>query len=234
MSRLPGRLVCCLVAVLTLSTLTVIAPGTTAQADQPRGYGPSDPFDDSILPDDGPQPQVRDQAMIVRTRHGYRLIASKQNSRLRITLTNGGRLRFRDRRTPSWKSLPEACTRQRVSPGIAATCRVPGDTSAKDPTLLEVRPRLGNDYVDGRGLPARFEMAMLADAGRDTLFGGRGNDYLGGAMGRDRAHGGPGKDWIRGGDGHDRLRGGANSDWINGMAGRDGINGGSGRDRVFP
>lgn len=238
MSRRPGRLVSPLVAVLAfsalaLSTLAVVATSTTAHAGQPRGYGPSDPFDDSILPDDGPQESVRDQAKIERTAYGYRFIAAAQNSHLRITLTKD-RLRFRDTRTPSWKSLPKACTRQRVSPGVAATCRVPGDTSAAHPTLLEVRPRLGNDYVDGRGLPARFEMAVLADAGRDTLFGGRGKDYLGGAMGRDRSHGGPGKDWIRGGDGRDRLRGGADSDWIVGMAGNDVIHGGSGRDRIFP
>jgi hypothetical protein len=184
------------------------------------------------MPDDGPQKSVRDKAMIVRTAYGYRLTAAQQNTHLRVRLADG-RLRFRDTRTPSWKSLPEACTRQRVSPGVAATCRVPGDTSAANPTLLEVRPRLGNDYVDGRGLPATFEMAVLGDAGRDTLFGGRGDDYLGGASDNDRANGGAGKDWIRGGSGRDRLRGGAESDWIAGLDGRDAINGGSGRDRTF-
>ena len=228
MSRRPGRLAFSLVAVLAVPILAVVAPSTTAQAGQPLGYGPSDPFDDSIQPNDGPQESVRDEALIKRTKYGYRFIAAAQNSHLTITLTDG-RLRFRDRRTPSWKSLPKACSRQRVSPGVAATCRVPGDGH---PTLLEVRPRLGNDYVDGRGLPAKFEMAVLSDAGRDTLFGGRGNDYLGGAMGRDRTHGGPGRDWIRGGDGRDRLRGGADGDLVLGLAGRDVIRGGSGRDRV--
>jgi Ca2+-binding RTX toxin-like protein len=232
MSRHVRRLVTGVVAALTVPTISLVALTTPATADQPPGYGPSDPFDDSIMPDDGPQESVRGQAKIVRTAYGYRFLAASQNTHLRLSLANG-RLRFRDTRVPSWKSLPGACTRQRVDPGIAATCRVPGDTSADDPTLLEVRPRLGNDYVDGRGLPATFEMAVLADAGRDTLFGGRGNDYLGGATDNDRAHGGPGKDWIRGGSGRDRLLGGANGDWINGLSGRDVIRGGSGRDRTF-
>ena len=232
MSRRPGRLVCAVVTVLALSTLAVVAPSTTAHAGQPRGYGPSDPFDDALLADDGKGVSVRGRALIKRTKYGYRFTAAEQNSHLRITLTNN-RLRFRDTRTPSWQSLPKGCTSQRVSPGVAATCRVPGDTSAAHPTLLEVHPRLGNDYVDGRGLPARFEMAVLGDAGRDTLFGGRGKDYFTGAMARDRINGGPGKDWIRGGEGRDRIDGGASSDWIVGMAGRDVIRGGSGRDRIF-
>ena len=130
----------------------------------------------------------------------------------RVTLANG-RLRFRDTRAVV-EVAAEGVHPPAGEPGVAATCRVPGDTSAADPTLLEVRPRLGNDYVDGRGLPASFEMAVLADAGRDTLFGGRGNDYLGGAMDDDRTNGGPGKDWIRGGSGRDRLLGGADGDWI--------------------
>ncbi len=226
------RLVTTTVAVLAVSTTSLVALSTTATADQPPGYGPSDPFDDSIMPDDGPQESVRHQAKIARTRYGYRLIAAEQNSHLRVTLTNG-RLRFRDTRVASWKSLPNACSRLRVNPGVGASCRVPDGTSAANPTLLEVRPRLGNDYVDGRGLPATFQMAVLADAGRDTLFGGRGKDYLGGATDNDRSNGGPGKDWIRGGSGRDRLFGGADSDWINGLSGRDMIRGGSGQDRTF-
>jgi len=232
MPRHLRRLATGVVATLAASTISLVAPSTTATADQPRGYGPSDPFDDSIMPDDGPQDSVRHQAKITRTRYGYRLIAAEQNSHLRVKLVNG-RLRFRDTRVASWKSLPRACTRQRVSPGVAATCRVPDDHGADNPTLLEVRPRLGNDYVDGRGLPATFEMAVLGDAGRDTLFGGRGNDYLGGATDNDRSNGGPGRDWIRGGSGRDRLLGGADSDWIHGLSGRDVIRGGSGRDRTF-
>lgn len=231
MPRAARRLALALVAAM----LTCLLPAgltTTAVAGQPDGYGPSDPFDDALKPDDGPVEPMRSKAKIIRTQYGYRFTAAQQNTRLRITVGNG-RLRFRDTRTPAWKSLPRMCSNRRVNPGVLATCRIPGSTSASDPTLLEVHPRLGNDRVDGRGLPATFEMAVLGDAGRDTMFGGRGKDYLNGAMARDRAVGGAGKDWIRGGEKRDRLYGGKASDWIVGMKGRDLIVGGAGRDRTF-
>jgi hypothetical protein len=172
---------------------------------------------------------MRNKAKIYRTTHGYRFAAAQQDTHLRLSVTPNGRLRFRDSGTRSWKSLPSTCTNRRVNPGIAATCRLPAGTN-----LVEVHPRLGNDYVDGRGLPARIQMAVLGDAGRDTLFGGRGNDFLNVAQDRgSRASGGGGKDWIRGGDSRDRLRGGASSDWIVGLAGRDAISGGAGKDRIF-
>ena len=59
-----------------------MALSTTAHADQPHGYGPFDPFDDSIMPDDGPQEPVRDKAKIIRTKYGYRFIAAEQNTHL--------------------------------------------------------------------------------------------------------------------------------------------------------
>jgi serralysin len=231
MARPLRRAACAVVAVLTTVSLVSLSPSATA--DQPDGYGPTHPFDDSIMPDDGPQPKVTGhQALILRTTHGYRFISGAQGAELRVKVVNG-RLRFRDTGLWSWKSLPDACRKVRVSPGKAASCAIPEGASTADPVLLEIRPRLGNDRVDGRGLPARFEMAVLADAGRDTLFGGRGNDYLGGATDNDRSYGGAGNDWIRGGDGRDRLRGGLSSDWIVGMAGRDSLQGGAGRDRVY-
>ena len=233
MPRHLRRLVTAVVAALAASTLSLAASSTTAVADQPSGYGPSDPFDDSIMPDDGPQPKVTGhEALILRTDYGYRFISGAQDAQLRVKVVNG-RLRFRDPGVRSWKSVPGACKRLRVSPGSAASCSIPDTASTANPLLLEIRPRLGNDRVDGRGLPARFDMAVLADAGRDTLFGGRGDDYLGGATDRDRSYGGAGKDWIRGGDARDRLRGGLGGDWIAGLAGRDSIKGGAGQDRVF-
>ena len=171
------------------------------------------------------------QALIIRTAYGYRFISGSNGARLRITEANG-RLRFRDSGLRSWKSLPGSCRKAKASQGRAASCAVPGGASTRNPVLLEIRPRLGNDVVDGRGLPARIEMAVLADAGRDTIYGGAGNDYLGGAMDRDRAFGGAGKDWMRGGDGRDRLFGGPHSDWIIGLEGRDRIAGGGGRDHT--
>lgn len=232
MHRHARRMVTAVVAALATTTISLATSSTTATADQPPGIGPSHPFDDSIMPDDGPQPKVTGhQALVRRTNHGYRFISGAQGARLRVKVVNG-RLRFRDTSVWSWKSLPGACKKLRVSPGSAISCRIPDGASLADPVLLEIRPRLGNDRVDGRGLPARFQMAVLADAGRDRLFGGRGNDYLGGATDNDFASGGAGRDWIRGGDGRDRLFGGKHGDAVVGMAGRDVVRGGKGDDRT--
>ena len=220
------------VAAVACAVLSVTMP-SGAVAGQPAGYGPSDPFDDALMGEGGPAEPMKNLAKIVRTQYGYRYTAGQQASRLTIALTSTGKLRFRDAGTRSWKSLPNACTAQRVSTGVAAVCRVPGTTSAADPTLLEVHPRLGNDYVDGRTLPAVFEMAVLADAGQDLVFTGKGNDFVNGAQDADRIHGGAGKDWIRGGKGNDRIWGDAGDDYLVGQDGRDAIDGGSGRDRIY-
>ncbi len=218
-----------IVALVALGAGGVV---TSAVADQPAGYGPSDPFDDALMGDTGPVEPMKNQAKIIVTKYGYRLTAGQQNSHLTVTRVNG-RLRFHDSGTRSWKSLPVACKAQRAT-GVAAVCRVPASTSAGNPTLLEFHPRLGHDYVDGRTLPATFEMAVLADAGRDTVFTGHGNDFINGAHDPDRAYGGAGNDWIRGGSGNDRIGGGAGRDYIVGQDGRDIINGGSGVDRIYP
>jgi hypothetical protein len=229
--RMPRHASHLLAAVVVLSGLFVLTPlvlTPVAHADQPDGYGPSHPFDDALKPDDGPMEPMRSKAKIIRTRHGYRFTAGQQNTHLRLS-TSEGKLRFRDTRSPAWKSLPKMCSRKRVSRGISASCRIPDQRRV----LLEVHPRLGDDVVDGRGLSAMFEMAVLGDQGRDVMFGGKGKDFLNGAQHHDRASGGGGKDWIRGGDARDRLRGGEASDWIVGMSGRDNILGGGGKDRVF-
>lgn len=211
-----------------MSALT--APG--AWAGQPAGYGPSDPFDDALMGDTGPVEPMKNQAKIVRTDYGYRYTAGQQHSRLTISVVDGG-LRFQDTATREWRSLPGDCAAQVVATGVAAVCQVPATTSASDPTLIEVHPRLGNDYVDGRTLPATFEVAALVDAGFDTVFGGAGNDFVNGAHDVDRIHGGAGKDWIRGGTGNDRIWGDDGDDYIVGQAGADYIDGGAGNDRIY-
>jgi len=204
---------------------------TGAAVAQPAGYGPSDPFDDALMGNDGPVEPLKNQAKIVRTRFGYRFTAGQQHSHLRVSRVKGG-LRFHDSGTRAWKSLPRGCRAQKAR-GVAAVCRVPASTRAANHTLLEIHPRLGNDFVDGRTLPAAFDMAVLADAGRDTVFTGRGNDFINGAHNLDRAYAGAGNDWIRGGDGNDRLGGGTGRDYIVGQDGRDAINGGSGANRIY-
>ena len=225
----PAAAVAAAAALALAAPLVALAP--SAGAAQPAGYGPSAPFDDALLPDDGPVEPMKNQAKIIRTQHGYRLTAGQQNSNLTVTLSQG-RLRFHDRGTRSWKSLPYGCSAQNAR-GVAATCAVPGGTSASSPLLLEIHPRLGSDRVDGRTLPAAFDMAVLADAGSDTVFTGAGDDFVNGAKNRDRIYGGAGNDWIRGGLSADRLRGQSGNDYIVGQAGRDSIRGGTGTDRIY-
>lgn len=232
MSSRTARFAMAAAATTLLSAAPLVALTSTSAVAQPAGYGPSDPFDDALMGDTGPVESMKDQARIKRTEYGYLFIGGQQNNHLTVTLVNG-RLRFADTATKSWKPMPSGCRTQAVSTGIAATCRVPGTTSAADPTLLEVHPRLGNDYVDARTLPAVFEMAALVDRGRDTVFGGSGNDFVNGAHDLDRIHGGAGNDWIRGGSGDDRIWGDEGNDYIVGQDGQDTIDGGGGTDRIY-
>lgn len=231
MTRLVTRRAVAAAATALLSVAPVAPLATSASADQPAGYGPSDPFDSELMGDTGPVEPMKNQAKIVRTKHGYMITAGQQNSHLTISLANG-KLRFHDTATREWRSLTNACQRRRVANGVAAECRIPSTNSPSNPTLLEVHPRLGSDYVDGRTLPATWEMAVLADAGRDKVFTGHGDDFVNGARDLDRMHGGAGRDWLRGGTGNDRIWGGDDSDYIVGQDGADRINGGGGKDRV--
>jgi hypothetical protein len=230
----PTSSVAAAVAAAALTVLPVVAltTATRAEADQPAGYGPSDPFDDALMGDTGPVEPMKDQAKIKRTRYGYRITAGQQSSHMTIKVVNR-RLRIADTRTRHWKSLARACTAVRVPVGVAATCRVPASTRPANPTLLEVHPRLGNDYVNGRSLPAVFEMAVLADRGRDVVYGGFGNDFINAAQNADRVRGGAGNDWMRGGKAGDDMKGNSGRDYLVGQYGRDVIRGGPGTDRIF-
>jgi hypothetical protein len=66
----------------------------------------------------------------------------------------------------------------------------------------------------------------------DLLFGGRGNDKLGGAAGSDLLFGRVGGDSVSGGAGWDILAGGNGNDWLYGNSGRDILDGGRGEDIV--
>ena len=216
-------------AALAIAAPLVLAPTTSAA--QPNGYGPSASFDDALMGDDGSVEPMTNLAKIVRTDHGYRYTAGRQHTNLTVSLVQG-KLRFHDTGTRSWKSLPGACT-SKSARGVAALCAVPAGASRTRPLLLEIHPRLGNDRVDGRSVPAAVEMAVLADAGYDTVHTGAGKDFVNGAHQRDRIFAGAGNDWVRGGRGNDRLRGQGGNDYIVGPDGRDDISGGPGRDRVY-
>jgi hypothetical protein len=219
-------------AAAALSTIPMLALAASAEARPPAGYGPSDPYIEALLPSHGPVEPMKNQAKIIVTDYGYRITLGQQNSHLTVTLVDG-KLRYEDTGTLAWKSLPSACQAQSVSVGVAANCDVPASTSTANPTLLEVHPRLGNDYVSGSGLPAVFEMAVLADAGFDTVFTGEGNDFVNGAQDADEAHGGGGKDWIRTGLANDHIWGDAGDDYMVGADGHDTADGGAGTDRIW-
>jgi hypothetical protein len=215
-----------LLAGTALAAGAVGAP-VAAQASEP---GPSWPYT-KILNGQYKLIPLKDAAMITRTKHGYLYRAGQQDSRLVITRVDGG-LRYHDRGTKKFRSLPDSCRRQRVQVGVAAVCNVPSGIKVSNPMLLEVWPRLGDDFVDGSTLAAPFQMAVLADAGRDVVFLGAGNDFVNGAFQRDVVRGGPGNDWIRTGDGDDDVEGGSGNDRLIGSDGRDTVRGGYGKDRV--
>lgn len=75
-----------------------------------------------------------------------------------------------------------------------------------------------------------FETYEFACAGKATMNGGDGGDYLRSSGGDDRLIGGRGHDTILGRGGDDTIRGGRGNDTLDGGEGRDDIRGGSGND----
>lgn len=217
------------VLALTSAAATMAVTASVEADAAGRSAGPTAPFTKAIM-HNNVIPLVH-AAMITRTRHGYLYRAGQQNSHLVVTRVKAG-VRFRDTGTRTWRSVASGCKRQKVRVGIAAVCGVSRSTSGRHPMLLEIWPRLGNDFVDGHTLPAAFEMAVLADAGRDIVLGGAGNDFINGAQNGDRVRGGGGNDWLRTGIGDDRIWGGSGNDDLVGVEGRDTIRGGGGNDRV--
>jgi hypothetical protein len=174
---------------------------------------------------------LKGAAMIHRTKKGYRYTAGQQDSHLVLTRVPGG-LRFRDAGTNELRSYPGGCQKQRVRDGIAAVCKVPARVTARRPLTVKIVPRLGDDFVDSSRLSASFGLHVLADAGRDVIRAGAGDDFINGAQDADRVWGGAGNDWIRTGLGNDALWGGPGRDRLVGVDGLDTIHGGKGNDRV--
>jgi hypothetical protein len=175
--------------------------------------------------------RIKDQAILTRTKHGYRLWSGGQDSHLEVTLVDGG-LKFRDTGTKSFKKLTAHCKPHKVQVGISAVCRVPASITKRRPLLVEIWPRLGDDYTDAGSLPATFAVTVLSDEGNDVAYLGAGPDFFNGHSTRDRVWGGAGNDWIRAGLGNDTVYAGPGGDNIVGMQGRDVIHGGPGDDRV--
>lgn len=228
-----------LLVVLTAAATSSLglAAGVLAPAE---AYGPKCSYD-TILNGQYTLIPLKNQAMITHERCGYRFRAGQQHSDLDVTFTGSG-LRFHDRGTQEWKSLPGDCTRLGVEQGVAAVCPVPRTTTEANPMLIEIWPRLGDDRIDASTLPAEFQVAALVDAGRDWVSLGAGDDFINGAFDRDVVRGGAGDDWIRTGPGNDfiqggpdddRVVGGEHDDEVRGGAGNDSVEGSSGADRLY-
>lgn len=168
-------------------------------------------------------------AVIDRTEHGYVYRAGSQDSHLVVTQVKGG-LRFADSGTPRFKGLADQCRKARARRGVAAVCAIPSGISTKQPLLVEVWPRIGDDFLDTTRLSANFAVTMLGDLGDDEARFGPGSDFFNGHMGHDRVYGGEGDDWIRTGDDADVIRGGPGNDYLVGMLGNDNIWGEDGDD----
>ncbi len=220
-------------AVLVATAMTAVTVGTAHGGEPPAGTNAGPPYNYTTeLIGDGSAVPLKDQAILQRTKLGYRFRSGQQDGHLVVTRVKRG-LRFVDRGTKSFKRLTPACNRKKVRKGIGAVCRVPGSISVRRPLLVEVWPRLGNDYTDASTLPATFAATVLGDKGRDVANFGAGPDFFNGFTGRDRVRGGAGNDWIRPGIGDDLIHGGSGEDDLVAVEGEDTVRGGRGDDRLW-
>jgi serralysin len=218
-------------AALAATTLLTTVSADARTADAAMNAGPPYEYTTELMGQFGTPIPLKDKAMLTRTKHGYLYRAGQQDSHLVIKQVERG-LRFHDRGTKEWRELGRACKKRRVKRGVAAVCRIPSGISRRQPLLVEVWPRLGDDYLDAHTLSAKFSLTMLGDEGNDTARLGAGRDFFNGHSGRDRVWGGKGADWIRAGLGNDLVYAGPGTDRVVGMEGNDVIHGGSGADRI--
>jgi Ca2+-binding RTX toxin-like protein len=202
---------------------------TAAWAGEPADAGPPYRFT-TVLDGQFKVTPLKNAAMIRKSNHGLTWYSGQQNGKLTVT-KNGNSLRFHDRTAHRFQELAGACHEVAANKGVAAVCRI-GNYTTSRPMLLEIWPRLGHDYTDGRTLPATIAMSVLGDDGNDVALLGAGTDFFNGAKGHDRVRGGAGNDWLRTGHHDDRIRGGSGSDYLMGVAGNDWIRGGAGDDHI--
>jgi hypothetical protein len=224
----------------TMTTLAVIgatAGSATSLPVAPRAamgetgivFGPPYEFTTALI--DGRQvgKPLTGVAVINRTEHGYVYRAGSQDNHLVVTRVKRG-LRFADSGTPRFRHLAPSCRKVEARRGVAAVCRLPRLITEQQPLLVEVWPRIGDDFLDTSGLSAQFAVTMLGDLGVDVARFGPGPDFFNGHTAHDRAYGGGGNDWIRAGDDADTIFGGPGHDYLVGMDGDDVIHGGDGDD----
>jgi serralysin len=231
MFRREARLASVAAAVITLVSGTLVMSGNAAASSQPDNAGPDSCSFITALFQHNPLP-MKNAARIIKTDCGYRYRAGQQDSHLVITQV-GNKLRFVDRKTDRIDAIPRTCKRIKGVRGIAAECRIGTGFSVNHRMLVEVWPRLGDDFVDGSSLSAMFSLSVLGDGGNDTALLGAGPDFFNGAFGNDTVRGGSGNDWLRTGDQHDRIISGPGNDFITGGIGSDYIDGGDGADKLY-
>lgn len=231
MPRPRTRSVLAAAAGLALAAVTTGAAAGAATPDP--NYGPPYQYTTELMGQFGAPIPLKNMALLTTTDHGYLYRAGQQNSHLTITLTDAG-IQLVDTGTAKWKSaVPSTCQQLAVAQGVGAVCPVPSWVSASQPLLVEVWPRLGDDYVDGHTLPDTVAMTVLADAGNDTALLGAGPDFFNGHSGHDVVDGGAGNDWIRSGLDADTVHAGAGNDKVVGQDGADTIYGDDGNDALY-
>jgi Ca2+-binding RTX toxin-like protein len=231
MPRSRARAALAVAAGLAMAAATAGA-ATGAPTPDPN-YGPPYQYTTELMGQFGTPIPLKNMALLTVTDHGYLYRAGQQNSHLTITLTDAG-IQFVDTGTARWKqAVPTVCTQLTEAKGIGAVCPVPSSVSASQPLLVEVWPRLGDDYVDGHTLPDTVAMTVLADAGNDTALLGAGPDFFNGHSGHDVVYGGAGNDWIRSGLDADTVHAGAGNDKVVGQEGADTIYGDDGNDALY-
>lgn len=199
-------------AILAVVALLLIPANAGAQAQHKakhkgKGHPPM-----MLGPGDANVHNIGGKAIIRVSKWGYTFIAGKQNTHLTISFDKETqRLRYHDTGTKRWIKVPKSCKKEKVKRGIAANCAIPKQFRTGK-MFLEVWPRLGDDYVDARTLPAKFRLWALMDGGRDTVLGGAGDDFVNGAFGHDTILGGPGNDFLRAGEQADYIKGGPGRD----------------------
>ena len=180
-------------------------------------------------------------ATLKRVKGGYYYGVWGQNNHVTVTLVDAG-LKFRDPRPVRWEKLAKVCQKKRVRHGVKAICPVPGWVTPATPLVIDFEMRLGDDFVDTSTLPAEFQASVLADAGRDEVHTGAGNDFVNGAFDHDEIWSGDGDDLVRSGEssdlvfgeaGKDRLVGGEVGDVLHGGDGNDSVEGGPGDDTLY-
>ena len=231
MSTRAARFAGVLAALITVATAAVVSGGSSVADTKPDAGPDTCPYTTELI-GRNPHLSMKGAARILKTDCGYRFRAGQQDSHLKITQV-GNQLHFADKGSDRIDKLAKACTEIKGVRGIAAKCRIPYGLSVDNRLLVEVWPRLGDDFVDGSTLSDLFSMTVLGDAGKDTALMGAGPDFFNGAFDNDRVQGGAGDDWIRAGDNRDRVQGGAGNDHITGGYGDDTIGGGDDADRIY-